>query len=49
MIHFGLFIERMSKKMKKSIDFIETQLDLIPKLGIQNYIQLQSDSAKEGS
>ena len=24
------------------VDFIETQLDLIPKIGIENYIQLQS-------
>lgn len=29
-----------------SIDFIETQLDLIPKIGIENYIQLQSEGAK---
>ena len=28
------------------VDFIETQLDLIPKIGIENYIQLQSGSAK---
>jgi bacterioferritin len=29
-----------------SIDFIETQLELIPRIGIENYIQLQSESAK---
>jgi len=28
------------------IDFIETQLDLIPKIGIENYIQLQSGHAE---
>jgi bacterioferritin len=27
------------------VDFIETQLDLIPKIGIENYIQLQSRPA----
>src|SRR3954453_13509848 len=27
------------------VDFIETQLDLIPKIAIENYIQLQSGSA----
>src|SRR5713226_7356228 len=27
------------------IDFIETQLTLIPKIGLQNYIQLQSEGA----
>ena len=29
------------------IDFLETQLDLIDKIGIQNYGQLQSDPANE--
>ena len=28
-----------------SVDFIETQLNLLKKIGIQNYIQLQSESA----
>jgi bacterioferritin len=28
-----------------AVDFIETQLELIKKTGIQNYIQLQSESA----
>ena len=28
------------------VDFIETQLDLIPKVGIENYIQLQSGHAE---
>jgi bacterioferritin len=28
------------------VDFIETQLELIPKIGIENYIQLQSGSAE---
>ena len=27
------------------VDFIETQIDLISKIGIENYIQLQSDHA----
>jgi bacterioferritin len=31
---------------EEGIDFIETQLVLIPKVGIENYIQLQSESAK---
>jgi bacterioferritin len=30
---------------EEHVDFIETQLDLIPKIGIENYIQLQSGSA----
>jgi bacterioferritin len=30
-----------------SVDFIETQLVLIDKIGIENYTQLQSESAKE--
>ena len=28
------------------VDFIETQLDLIPKIGLENYIQLQSEQAE---
>lgn len=28
------------------VDFIETQLDLIPKIGLENYIQLQSGHAE---
>jgi bacterioferritin len=28
------------------VDFIETQLDLIPKIGLENYIQLQSGPAE---
>lgn len=30
------------------IDFVETQFDLIERIGIQNYIQLNSDAAGEG-
>ncbi|HEX4040672.1 MAG TPA: bacterioferritin [Xanthobacteraceae bacterium] len=32
---------------EESVDFIETQLTLIDKIGIENYTQLQSESAKE--
>jgi bacterioferritin len=32
-----------------SVDFIETQFELIEKIGIENYTQLQSDGAKESS
>ena len=28
------------------VDFIETQLDLIPKIGLENYIQLESEQAE---
>jgi bacterioferritin len=31
---------------EEHVDFIETQLDLIPKIGIENYIQLQSGHAE---
>ena len=32
-----------------AVDFIETQLELITLTGLENYIQLQSDSAAHGS
>ena len=30
------------------VDFLETQFELIKQMGLQNYIQLQSEPAKEG-
>ena len=41
-----LFSEILENE-EAAIDFLETQLELIPKIGIENYIQLQCDSAKE--
>ena len=32
---------------EKHIDFIETQFEMIERMGIQNYIQLQSEAAEE--
>jgi len=37
--------EHLLKDEEGHIDFIETQLDLLKSIGIQNYGQLQSDSA----
>lgn len=34
------------KAEEHHVDFIETQLDLIPKIGLENYIQLQSGHAE---
>jgi bacterioferritin len=33
------------KAEEEHVDFLETQLELIPKIGIENYIQLQSGPA----
>jgi bacterioferritin len=33
------------KSEEESIEFIETQIELIPKIGLENYIQLQCESA----
>ena len=33
---------------EKHIDFIETQFEMIGRMGLQNYIQLQSESASDG-
>lgn len=34
---------------EKHVDFIETQFDMIRQMGIQNYIQLQSEAAEDGA
>jgi bacterioferritin len=39
-------LQRILVSEEEHVDFIETQLDLIPQIGIQNYIQLQSSSAE---
>jgi bacterioferritin len=39
--------EELLKDEEGHIDFLETQLDLLDKIGPQNYGQLQSDSADE--
>ena len=39
--------EELLKDEEGHIDFLETQLDLISRIGIENYGQLQSDSADD--
>jgi bacterioferritin len=39
--------EELLKDEEGHIDFLETQLDLLDKIGVQNYGQLQADSADE--
>ena len=39
-------VRRDPRSEEERVDFLETQLDLIPKVGIENYIQLQSGHAE---
>jgi bacterioferritin len=39
--------EELLKDEEGHIDFLETQLDLLDKIGVQNYGQLQADSADD--
>ncbi|KAB2911377.1 MAG: bacterioferritin [Hyphomicrobiaceae bacterium] len=45
-VTMGLF-EELLKDEEGHIDFLETQLDLLDKIGAQNYGQLQADAANE--
>ena len=38
--------ESILESEEEHVDFLETQLALIPKIGIENYIQLQSEPAE---
>jgi len=38
--------EEILDSEEEHVDFLETQLTLIPKIGIENYIQLQSEPAE---
>jgi bacterioferritin len=38
--------ESILESEEEHVDFLETQLALIPKIGIENYIQLQSEAAE---
>jgi bacterioferritin len=42
-----MLFEELLKDEEGHIDFLETQLDLLDKIGVQNYGQLQSDAANE--
>jgi bacterioferritin len=41
--------EELLQDEEGHIDFLETQLDLLAKIGVQNYGQLQADPADEGA
>ena len=46
LVSMALFEELLSDE-EGHIDFLETQLDLLSKIGVQNYGQLQADAADE--
>jgi bacterioferritin len=39
--------ERILENEEEHVDFLETQFEMIERMGLQNYIQLQSESAEE--
>lgn len=41
--------ERILENEEEHVDFLESQFDMIERMGLQNYIQLQSEPAGEGS
>lgn len=41
--------ERILENEEQHVDFLETQFDMIERMGLQNYVQLQSEPAGEAS
>ena len=40
--------ERILESEEEHVDFLETQFDMIERMGLPNYIQLQSEPAGDG-
>lgn len=46
--HSGQIFEDILASEEEHVDFLETQFDMIERMGLQNYVQLQSHPAGEG-
>ena len=44
----GALFEKILASEEEHVDFLETQFDMIERMGIQNYVQLNSRAAGEG-